>query len=156
MTQHAAILVVEDVENDVELISRTLSQSGIPNPRHFVKNGEEAINYLLGMEPYSDRKRYPLPALVLLGLKLPGMDGFEVLQWIRNHRHFGDLRVVVLTSSTDVRDVKKAYRLGANSFLVKPLEFENASALFATIGTQLCSPAGERTRRMPPRNANSA
>src|SRR5262249_49746121 len=97
----------------------------------------EAINYLLGMEPYADRKRHPLPALVLLDLKLHVMDGFEVLQWIRNHRHFGELRVVVLTSSRDIRDVKKAYRLGAYSFLVKPVEFENTSALLATIETQL-------------------
>jgi len=147
MTDHAPILVVEDDENDVELIRRTFSQSGIPNPRHFVKSGEEAINYLLGMEPYTDRKRYPLPALVLLDLKLHVMDGFEVLQWIKNHHNFGHLRVVVLTSSKYTRDVKKAYRLGADSFLVKPFEFETTSALLAAIRT----PLDEATPRMPSR-----
>ncbi|HTL58510.1 MAG TPA: response regulator [Candidatus Limnocylindrales bacterium] len=131
------ILIVEDDQNDVLLIRRTLGTSGIPNPRHFVESGEVAIDYLLGANAYSDRKRYPLPALILLDLKLPGIDGFKVLQWIRGNRVFRDLRVVVLTSSNAIRDVNKAYRLGANSFLVKPLEFENASALFATIGTQL-------------------
>jgi CheY-like chemotaxis protein len=148
MTDHAPILVVEDDENDVELIRRTLSQGGIPNPRHFVKSGEEAINYLLGMEPYTDRKRYPLPGLVLLDLKLHVMDGFEVLQWIKNHHHFGHLRVVVLTSSKHTRDLKKAYRLGANSFLVKPFEFENSSALLAAIRAQLDG----ATPRMPSRD----
>jgi CheY-like chemotaxis protein len=154
MSQHALILVVEDDENDVELIRRTLSQSAIPNPRQFVKSGEQAISYLLGMEPFSDRKKYPIPTLVLLDLKLPVMSGFEVLLWIRNHHPFCDLRIVVLTSSKDIRDVQKAYRLGADSFLVKPLEFENASALFATIGTQLWTSHTERaTRELPPRPA---
>jgi CheY-like chemotaxis protein len=153
MMDNAPILVVEDDENDVELIRRTLSQSGIPNPRRFVNSGEQAISYLLGVEPYSDRKKHPLPGLVLLDLKLRVMDGFEVLEWIRHHRHFGDLRVVVLTSSKDIRDVKKAYRLGANSFLVKPLEFENASALFATIGAQLWKKDTDASiPELPPRN----
>jgi CheY-like chemotaxis protein len=149
MPHYAPILVVEDNENDVELIRRTLSQSDISNPIHFVKSGEEAINYLLGMEPYSDRKRFGLPGLVLLDLKLQVMNGFEVLQWIKNHRHFGDLRVVVLTSSSDIGDVKRAYRLGANSFLVKPLEFENTSVLLATIGTQLDGATPQMPRRSP-------
>lgn len=153
MSQNAPILVVEDDKKDVQLIRRTLSQSGIPNPRHFVQSGEEAISYLLGVEPYADRKKYPLPALVLLDLKLPVMDGFEVLQWIKNHRHFGDLRVVVLTSARDMRDVKKAYRLGANSFLVKPLDFENGSALLATIGTQIWkSHPRDIAAEVPPRD----
>jgi CheY-like chemotaxis protein len=137
MKSHPPILVVEDDSNDVLLIRRRLSSSGIPNPRHFVESGEEAINYLTGAGHYADRKKYPLPALVLLDLKLPGIDGFQVLKWIRASSNFRNLRVVVLTSSKEIRDVNQAYRLGANSFLVKPLEFENVSALFATIGTQL-------------------
>ena len=137
MKEHAPILIVEDDQNDVLLIRRTLGSSRIPNPKHFVGSGEEALNYLVGKEPYSDRKRFALPALMLLDLKLPGIDGFEVLRWVRENPKFRHLRVVVLTSSNAIRDVNKAYRLGANSFLVKPLEFENASALFATIGTQL-------------------
>ena len=137
MKEQAPILVVEDDENDVLLIRRTLAKSGIPNPQHFVKSGEEAINYLVGVGPYSNRESFPLPALVLLDLKLPVMDGFEVLKWIRTHPFFKHLRVVVLTASSHLRDVNQAYKLGANSFLVKPLEFENIASLFATIGTQL-------------------
>jgi len=137
MKEHAPILVVEDNENDVLLIRRTLERSGIPNPRHFVKSGEEAINYLVGVGPYANRERFPFPELVLLDLKLVQMDGFEVLKWVRAHPHFKDLRVVVLTSSSNIRDVNKAYQLGANSFLVKPLELENIASLFATIWIQL-------------------
>jgi CheY-like chemotaxis protein len=155
MQQHDPILVVEDNEDDVTLIRRTLVNACLPNPRHFVESGEEAINYLVGVGPYSDRKKYPLPALVLLDLKLPGKDGFEVLQWIRAHPRFNNLRVVVLTSSNEIRDVQKAYRLGANSFLVKPLEFENVRELFSTIGWQLWS--SETTTvptPLPPRTAS--
>jgi len=137
MKEHAPILVVEDNENDVLLIRRTLERSGIQNPRHFVKSGEEAINYLVGVGPYANRERFPFPELVLLDLKLVQMDGFEVLKWLRAHPHFKDLRVVVLTSSSNIRDVNKAYQLGANSFLVKPLELENIASLFATIWIQL-------------------
>jgi len=134
---HGPILVVEDDENDALLIRRTLSSSGIPNPRVFVQSGEEAIDYLVGVGPYSNRATFPLPALALLDLKLPVMDGFEVLKWIRAHPHFKDLRVVVLTGSDNIRDVNEAYRLGANTFLVKPLEFENMASLFGAIGAQL-------------------
>lgn len=159
MKAQAPILVVEDDENDVLLIRRTLSNSGIPNPRHFVGSGEEVIDYLVAAGRYADRKRYPLPALVLLDLKLPGMDGFDILQWIRADPRFRDLPVVVLTSSKGIRDVTKAYRLGANSFLVKPLEFENMSALFATIGTQLwksntAAESGKKPARTADENGN--
>jgi CheY-like chemotaxis protein len=89
------------------------------------------------MGPYANRERFPFPELVLLDLKLVQMDGFEVLKWVRAHPHFKDLRVVVLTSSSNIRDVNKAYQLGANSFLVKPLELENIASFFATIWIQL-------------------
>jgi CheY-like chemotaxis protein len=70
----------------------TIGNACISNPRHFVESGEDAINYLVGLGPYSNREEYPLPALVLLDLKRPGMHGLEVLKWIRGHRHFQDLR----------------------------------------------------------------
>lgn len=150
------ILVLEDEESDVLLIRRTLANSGIPNPRHFVKSGEEAINYLLGVGCYSDKEKYPSPALVLLDLKLPTMDGFAVLKWIRAHPDFKDLRVVVLTGSSRIRDVNKAYELGANSFLVKPLEFENIASLFGAIGAQLWKANTTKAREeMPARAANA-
>ena len=153
MQKLALILVVEDNENDLTIIRRTLTNACLPNPRHFVESGEEAINYLVGVGPYSDREKYPLPALVLLDLKLPVMDGFEVLKWIRSQPSLKDLRVVVLTSSTHIRDVNQAYKLGANSFLVKPLEFENVRALFSAIQWQLTDTTTAPRLPPPPRTA---
>jgi len=150
-----AILVVEDAEDDALLIRRTLSKAGVPNPRRFVQSGEDAISFLRGDGRYSVRENFPLPALVLLDLKLPGMGGFEVLQWIRSNPDLNDLRVIVLTTSENIRDVTKAYQLGANSFLVKPLEFENIRAFVATVDAQLSrsEPAFPAPMQMPPRTS---
>ena len=122
MRQHAVILLVEDRDDDITLLLRSFQKVGITNPIHVVKDGEQAIAYLSGTGAYSNRDDHPLPDLVLLDLKMPKVDGFEVLQWIRTNRQLSTLRVVVLTSSDDIRDVNLAYRLGANSFLVKPAD----------------------------------
>ena len=95
------------------------------NPLQVVRDGEETIAYLSGEGKYSNRAEYPLPDLLLLDLKMPRIDGFEVLKWIREQPGLSALRVVVLTSSEDIRDVNVAYRLGANSFMVKPMDFED-------------------------------
>jgi CheY-like chemotaxis protein len=114
------ILLVEDDENDVFFLTYAFEAAGVINPVVVAKDGQEAINYLAGEGRYSDRSRYPLPGLVLLDLKLPVKTGLDVLRWIRQSgmRH---LLVIVLTSSKDPHDVDEAYRLGARSFLVKPL-----------------------------------
>lgn len=134
------ILVIEDDVNDALLIRRTLKSAGVRNPYRLVRDGDSAIRYLVGTGIYADRQKYPLPELVLLDLRMPGMNGFELLRWIRNQPEFRKLRVVVLTSSHEIGDVNEAYRLGANSFLVKPLEFQNVEALFATLKAQLVLP----------------
>ena len=85
-----------------------------------VRDGEKAISYLSGQGIYADRDVYPLPALLLLDLKMPRVDGFEVLTWLRQHPSLGRMLVVVLTGSPMKEDVKQAYVLGANSYLVKP------------------------------------
>ena len=85
--------------------------------------------YLQGAAPYSDRFKYPFPDMVLLDIKMPMTDGFDVLRWIRHQPTIAKLCVVMLTSSDEIRDVNLAYQLGANSFLVKPLDFWNASEL---------------------------
>jgi len=124
MPQQALFLLVEDNESDVVLVRRAMAKAKVLNPLQVVESGEKAVAYLNGEGRYSDRAQYPLPALVLLDLKLPGLDGFGVLKWIRQNPGLKALRVVVLTSSDDMRDVNLAYQLGANSFLVKPAEFE--------------------------------
>jgi CheY-like chemotaxis protein len=93
------------------------------------KDGEEAIAYLSGAGMYAERKRFPMPDLVLLDLKMPGRDGFEVLEWIRSRGELGGLPVIVMTTSDVVKDVNRAYAAGANSFLVKPTEVENFMGL---------------------------
>jgi CheY-like chemotaxis protein len=120
---NAVILVAEDDENDVFLIKRALHQAQFENPLQVVANGEEAIAYLRGDPPFEDREKHPTPALILLDLKMPRKNGFEVLAWIRQRPELNALAVVVLTSSQESADINQAYALGANSYLVKPANF---------------------------------
>jgi CheY-like chemotaxis protein len=116
------ILIAEDNDDHVLLLRRALKKGAVVNPIFVVGDGEEAISYLAGKGKYADRYEYPLPGLLLLDLKMPGKDGFEVLQWIRQEPVLRRLRIVVLTTSDDPGDVNRAYDLGANSFIVKPIE----------------------------------
>jgi len=129
MAEHAVILLAEDEEDYVLLIRRAFAQAKIPNPLHVVWNGQEAIAYLKGEGKYANREEYPLPDLFLLDLKMPRVNGFEVLKWVRSQPGLAPLRVLVLTSSDEIRDVNEAYKLGANSFLVKPLDFQDFTQL---------------------------
>lgn len=124
MAEQALFLLVEDREDDVLLIKRAFAKANVLNPLHVVSSGEEAIAYLQGVGKYRKRGEFPLPALVLLDIKMPGLDGFQVLEWIRADPDLRALRVVILTSSDDMHDVSRAYKLGANSFLIKPIDFE--------------------------------
>jgi CheY-like chemotaxis protein len=115
-----ALLLVEDNEDDVFLMKRALKQAEIQNPMYVVGDGEQAIDYLAGNGEFKDRDLYPLPALVFLDLKLPFKSGHDVLAWIRHEAELVELVVVVLTSSDEASDIDRAYKLGANSYLVKP------------------------------------
>ena len=125
MAETSIILVAEDRADDIELIKKALTRARISNPVYFVRDGEETMAYLSGARHYANREEYPFPDLLLLDLKMPRVSGFEVLSWIRQQPRLCTLRVVVLTASEDIRDVNMAYKLGANSFLVKPLDFED-------------------------------
>jgi CheY-like chemotaxis protein len=125
MSDQAVILLAEDNEVDVLLIRRAFAKAALLNPLHVVSDGEEAIKYLKGEGPYAQRAEYPLPDLLLLDLKMPNKNGLEVLRWIREQPTLSGLRVVMLTSSDQARYVNLAYQLGANSYLVKPVEFEH-------------------------------
>ncbi len=124
MAAQALFLLVEDRDDDVLLIKRAFIKANVLNPLHVVSTGEEAIAYLRGVGKYRNRQEFPLPSLVLLDIKMPGLDGFQVLEWIREDPDLRALRVVILTSSDDMHDVNRAYKLGANSFLIKPIDFE--------------------------------
>lgn len=120
MTTSGAILLVEDNEDDVFLMQRALKGAGIINKLYVAEDGRQAVDYLSGNGEYSDRAVHPLPSVVFLDLKLPMMRGHDVLAWIRQQPQLKDLVVVVLTSSSEPTDLKEAYRLGANSYVVKP------------------------------------
>lgn len=123
MHQPAPILLVEDNDDDAFMIRRAFEKAQILNPLHLAHTGEQALAYLKGEGLFADRAQFPLPELLLLDLRLPGMDGFAVLNWLRQQPAFQQLRVVVLTSSTDVRDVNLAFQFGANGFMLKPVDF---------------------------------
>jgi len=125
VADRSVILLVEDQENDILLIRKAFEKGQILNPLFVVRSGEEAMAYLAGEGKFRNREEYPLPDLMLLDIKMPGLDGFEVLRWVRAQSGFSSLLIVMLTSSDRVFDVNQAYKLGANSFLVKPLDFEN-------------------------------
>jgi CheY-like chemotaxis protein len=133
VNDQALFLLVEDNEDDILLFTRALAKSNIFNPVQVVRTGIEAKAYLEGAGRYSNRHEFPLPSIVLLDLKLPGMDGFQVLSWIRQHPCLRPLRVIVLTTSKEIRDVNLAYQLGANSFLEKPRDLEDLGRLVQVI-----------------------
>ncbi len=124
MLQNQFILLAEDDPNDVLLIQRAFQKAGMKDILKVVRDGEQAIDYLAGRGVFANRERYPFPFLLLLDLKMPATDGFEVLQWLRGEPEMRRLLVVVLTSSNLQADVDRAYELGANSYLVKPVEFD--------------------------------
>lgn len=117
-----AILLVEDNEDDVFLMKHALRAAGVANPVFVVESGQDAVDYLSGTGNYVDRAKYPMPVIVFLDLKLPLISGHEVLAWIRSQRQLESLVVVVLTSSNEPSDVRRSYSLGANSYLLKPLD----------------------------------
>ena len=118
------ILLAEDDPNDVILFQRAMDRASLSaGSLKVVRDGEEAISYLCGKGIYADRQLYPLPALLLLDVKMPRKSGLEVLMWLRKQAQLRCLVVVFMTSSNSSEDVRLAYEAGANSYLVKPVEF---------------------------------
>ena len=123
MRNGAVFLLVENSDDDVFLIRKAFRRAAVYNALQVVPTGSEAVAYLNGDGRYANREEFPLPSLVLLDLHLPDLDGIEVLEWIRQQPELRLLRVVVLTSAASINDVNLAYQCGANSFLIKPVEF---------------------------------
>ncbi len=128
------ILLVEDDPNDRDLTVRTLQKHRICNEVVVVRDGAEALDYLLCRGPYAERDPRDLPAVVLLDLRLPKVDGLEVLKTIRETPETHLLPVVILTSSTQERDRLEGYRRGANSFVSKPVRFEEFAEAIRQLG----------------------
>lgn len=127
------ILLVEDNPKDVLLVQRALHKVGITNPLHVVHDGDAAVLYLSGQDPYSDRCQHPLPALILLDLKLPRRSGIEVLAWLRQQPILKRLPVVILSTSETDSDINRAYDLGVNAYMVKPVAFSELVEIVKTL-----------------------
>lgn len=128
------ILLVEDNPHDVELTLHAFEKRNLANRVHVVRDGEEALDFLFGRGAYEDRRGARLPRVVLLDLKLPKIDGLEVLRTIRRDPSLRSLPVVVLTSSREERDLVESYKLGVNSYIVKPIEFAEFIETASTLG----------------------
>jgi CheY-like chemotaxis protein len=129
MTDQQTILLVDDSENDLTLMNIAFRRAGLNSPLQVVHNGEEAIAYLAGEGRYTDRNKFPLPAVMLLDLNMPMKNGFDVLDWLRKQSGLKRLSTIVLTSSLRPKDVERAFELGAHSYLVKPAALEDLVAM---------------------------
>ncbi|HEX8039218.1 MAG TPA: response regulator [Chryseosolibacter sp.] len=125
MKDGVEILLVEDNMSDAELTIRALRRNNLANNLLHVKNGAEALNFIFAEGMYSGRNPIWAPKIILLDLKMPKMDGLQVLAAIRGAESTNKIPVVMLTSSREDPDIDACYRLGANSYIVKPVEFEN-------------------------------
>ena len=133
MVKPALILLVEDNPMDVELIIDAFKEARLANQIHAARGGKEAIEYLFGKGEYADRRQYPLPDIVLLDLKMPGIDGQEVLRRIKTAEKLKRLPVIILTSSNEEGDRAMSYDNGANSYLVKPVSFDDFLKVVRTV-----------------------
>jgi CheY-like chemotaxis protein len=134
------VLHVEDDPNDTLLLEHACRKAGVIFDLQAVSDGDQAIAYLSGLNDFSDRGKHPLPDLILLDLKMPRVSGFDVLNWLQSETSLRGVPVVVLTSSNHDADVKRAYDLGAKSYLVKPVGFEALVELVRTLPS-LAGPA---------------
>lgn len=117
---HTTILIVDDNLQDLVLIERSFRAIGVTDPIHTVSSGDEAIAYMMGKGKFSDRVKYTYPTFITTDLKMPGKDGFAVLEFLKKNPEWAIIPTVVLTSSRDPDDIKNAYMLGASSYHVKP------------------------------------
>ena len=128
------ILLVEDNPHDVELTLLALRESHVTNPVHVVRDGAEALEFIFCTGAYASRNMNNTPKVILLDLKLPKVDGLEVLRRVKSDPRTAKIPVVVLTSSREERDIVESYQLGVNSYIVKPVDFEQFTAAVRQVG----------------------
>lgn len=128
-----SVLLVEDDLNDIFLVKRAFRMARIQNPLQVATDGEEAINYLRGDGKYADRQTFPLPKLIVMDIKMPRRTGFEVLEWVKKDGLLRRIPIVIVSSSEDPEDINRAYELGANAYMIKPVDYKAVEHLFHTI-----------------------
>ncbi|MEO6182485.1 MAG: response regulator [Verrucomicrobiota bacterium] len=119
----APILVAEDSEDDVLLFQLAVNRAALAHTFHFVRDGVEAIEWLEGTGHHSDRSKFPVPSAIITDLKMPRVNGFELLQWVRTQPRYSKLPVIVFSSSNEVRDVARAFSLGATTYFRKSANY---------------------------------
>lgn len=127
------ILMVDDDPNDLEFMTRALQKGGVRQGLRSVRDGQEAQEYLNGVGPYHDRDQYPLPCLVLLDIKMPRVNGLELLRWMRNHEDYRDTPVCMVTSSDEPKDREAASAYGIEAYCVKPVSVRRLNELAGLI-----------------------
>jgi CheY-like chemotaxis protein len=130
----STILVADDDPNDQFFIQRELAKVDTSITVKFVNDGEQAVAYLEKAVGLSDRTNFPAPTVIFIDLKMPRMNGFEVLAWLKAHPELKQIPTVVVSSSDAQRDIDEAYKLGANAYLVKPANVDDFRKLFRTTG----------------------
>jgi CheY-like chemotaxis protein len=127
------VLLVEDDLNDIFLVKRAFKIAHLTNPLQVVTDGEEAMHYLSGHGKYADRDAHPLPKLIVMDIKMPRMTGFDVLEWIKHDGTLRRIPVIIVSSSDRPEDIDRGYELGANAYMVKPVNFLGVEHLFESI-----------------------
>jgi len=134
MPKPAHILIVEDNQMDVELMMDAFDEAHLGNTMHISPDGKDALDYMFGNGEFADRLSHPLPDIILLDLKLPGIDGFKVLRQVKSEQGLKRIPVIILTSSKEEGDRALGYDMGANSYLVKPVSFEGFLEVVKKVG----------------------
>ncbi len=132
-TKDFTVLLVEDDLNDIFFVKRAFKIAQIDNPLQVVTDGLEAIEYLRGEGKYGDRAAHPLPKLIVMDIKMPRKTGFEVLQWVKNDGPLRRIPVVIVSASDNPADINCAYELGANAYMIKPMDLRAVEHLFSSI-----------------------
>ena len=127
------VLLVEDDLNDIFLVKRAFKIAKIENPLQVVTDGVEAVQYLRGEGKYEDRHAHPLPKLIVMDIKMPRQSGFDVLQWVKNDGPLRRIPIVIVSSSDNPADINHAYELGANAYMIKPMDLRAVEHLFSSI-----------------------
>jgi CheY-like chemotaxis protein len=138
VTNSVPILVADDDAQDTLLVKMAAERASLGLQLKSVKDGEEAIDYLMGRAPYSDRQAHPFPKLLLLDLKMPRLGGFDVLKFVRQQPGLKQLPIVIFSSSDDPKDIRHAYESGANSYLCKPHSNNDLAALLKALEDYWC------------------
>ena len=138
ITNTVSILVADDDAQDTMLVQMAVEKADLNLRLDSVKDGEEAIDYLMGRERYADRHAHPFPSMMLLDLKMPRLSGFDVLNFVRNQPGLRQLPIVIFSSSDDPKDIRRAYDAGANSYLCKPHSNNDLSALLKALEDYWC------------------